>query len=202
MVRIKIDANSKTDVTDMRAKGWHILVFRGQTPDADFVTAEKKDVRFVMKITNNNDAKCVEITKYLDGYVKDVKKFYEGGCYLNGTLCISEGKEVEQTYAFFRNEKLQQIIDEFGLRRIVFPREDGDTFSKTVWTKEDKQSRSVPTPAFHTDGAYEDQGVEDETRKWLVTGASYIYEYTSGTLTIPQQYDAEKIREILTSLTD
>jgi hypothetical protein len=117
-------------------------------------------------------------------------------------LCISEGKDTDQTYAFFRNEKLQEIIDEFGLRRIVFPREDGNTFSKIVWTKEDKQSHGVPTPMFHTDGSYEDQGVENDTRKWLVSGASYIYEYVSGTLTIPQQYDTEKIREILTSLTE
>lgn len=209
MVRIKINSNAQTDVTDMRAKGWHALVFRG-TPaqsNEDFVTVEKKDIRFVARITMHEDTKCVEVLKYLDGYLKDVKQFYENGCGINGTLCISEGKSADLTYAFFRNEKLQKIIDEFGLRRIVFPRDPGDKFEKDVQIdlaryQQYTGNKHYPiAPSFHTDGTYEEIKPDDRNiKRWHVANASYILEFNTMTLTIPQKYDTDKIWEILKDL--
>jgi hypothetical protein len=205
MIRIRVNERTSTDVTDMRAKGWHVLVFRGDSADKDFLVAEKRDVRFVMKIITRDDVKYTEVTKYLDGFVKDTKLFYENDCGITGTFCISEGKDNDSTYAFFRNERLQKIIDEFELRRIVFPKDNGETFEKIVWvdTKYRQYTGEHPVaPNFHTDGTYEMFKDEDGCMKWRVSNATYVYEYQSGTLTIPQKYDTETIRHILTELTE
>lgn len=205
MIKIKISSGSQSDVTDMRAKGWHLMVFRGIASDDDFITVAKNDVRFVMRVVKHDNEKYLEIAKYLDGVFKESKQFYENGCGIRGTLCISEGKEPDLTYAFFRNEKLQDIIDEFGLRRIIFPREPGDHFEKEVQVDLDKYKQYTgehPTaPSFHTDGTYEEIPSDNRRlKKWKVSNATYIYEYNTGTLTIPQKYDTNKIWQTLEEL--
>jgi len=206
MVKIRIISSAQTDVTDLRAKGWHVLVFRGTKLDDDFITFEKKDIRFVVKIGEKDGNRVVEIFKFIDGHQKDEKQFFENGCGINGTYWISEGKTNELTYMFYRNEKLQTLIDEFGIRRVVFPKDPGEKFEKDVYLDIEKAKRYSGTlpeaPSFHTDGTYEEVGTDVKgTRKWHVTDASYIYEYNTLTLTIPQVYDTEKIRELLDELT-
>ena len=200
MVKIKIDSKKLSDVSDMRAKGWHISIFRSD--DGDFIIVEKKDVRFKLGIiTNDNGEKCVEVTKFLHGVQKDTKLFDENGVGLCGTICISEGKLDEETYAFFRNQKLQDIIEEFSLKRIVFPREAGNTFEKDVYHDYYKSRQSKDMPTFHTDGTYEQ--VESKIKgiaQWHIVNATYVYEYNSATLTIPQKYDVDKVRTILNEI--
>lgn len=207
MIKIRINSGSQSDVTDMRAKGWHIMVFRGTVADDDFVTVSKNDIRFVMRVVLHDKKKYLEIAKYVDGMFKESKQFYENGCGICGTLCISEGKELDLTYAFFRNEKLQEIIDEFGLRRIIFPREAGDHFEKEIQVDMEKYKQYTGehpvAPSFHTDGTYEEiQSDNRYLKKWKVSNATYIYEYNTGTLTIPQEYDTNKIWKILEDLMD
>ena len=126
-------------------------------------------------------------------------------CGINGTLSISEGKDSDSTYAFFRNEKLQRVIDDFNINRIIFPREGGTTFEKEVHfdtTKHSVNECNKNLPPFHTDGSYETiKSTDRNVRKWRVSGATYIFEYITRTLTIPQNYDIDKIAEILNSFT-
>lgn len=210
MIRVKINRKRQSDVNEMKAKGWHVCVYREPDLNDEFVTAEKNGIRFVMKgVTTETEEHVIEIRKYVNGFYKDSKKFFDNGCGINGTLCISEGITIENTYAFFRNEKLQDLIEEFGLRRVVFPREEGSKFSKTVYDSYETGVESihlgdVPVmPPFHTDGVYEQlPSIEPKTNKFEIHDATYVYEYNSLTLTIPWKYDVEYLRELMKSLTD
>ncbi len=202
MVRIKISSKSQSDVTEMRAKGWHVCIYRDADANEEMVTCEKKDIRFTVKPKENDvRGRFIEVRKYVMGYQKDCKMFYDAGSGINGTLCISEGKSNDDTYAFFRNEVLQNMLDEFGIRRVVFPRDPGDTFEKEVYFDKDKakinESDHPMMPPFHTDGTYEQLRTERNLMKWRVTNATYIYEYNTLTLTIPQIYDVNAIADKL-----
>ena len=207
MVRIKISSKAHSDVTEMRAKGWHVCVYRDTNADEEMITAEKKDIRFIVKPRINENGHFVEVRKYVMGYQKDCKQFYDAESGINGTLCISEGKSNDDTYAFFRNEALQNVLEDFGIRRVVFPHEAGDKFEKDVYLDTAKsrinESGLPEMPPFQTDGTYEE--VRSETRglkKWHVVDATYIYEYNSLTLTIPQVYDIKKVVDQLESILD
>ena len=207
MIRIKINAKKQSDVTEMKAKGWHVNVFRDRDNDAEFVTVEKGCIRFAMKTFTDAETKdrYVEIKKYVDGYVKDAKRFYENGYGINGTFVISEGKSPDMVYAFFRNEGIQEIIDKYGLSRIVFPKEQGDTFDKTVYCDitRNPSFKDPSMPFFHTDGTYQPVKCENKNlNAFEITGATYIYEYNTCTLTIPWKYDLNKVREIMDSFAD
>lgn len=207
MVRIKINPKRQSDVNEMKAKGWSISVYRDRENEAEFVTVEKGRIRFAMRtiIDEESKDKYVEIKKYLDGYVKDAKRFYENGYGVNGTFVISEGKTPELTYAFFRNEGIQEIIDEFGLSRIVFPKEQGQKFDKTVYCDivKNPSFKDPSMPFFHTDGTYKPTKADTKgLTAFEISGATYIYEYNTATLTIPWKYDLEKVREIMNSFTD
>jgi hypothetical protein len=93
------------------------------------------------------------------------------------------------------------MLDEFGIRRVVFPRDPGDTFEKEVYFDKDKakinESDHPMMPPFHTDGTYEQLRTERNLMKWRVTNATYIYEYNTLTLTIPQIYDVNAIADKL-----
>lgn len=205
MIKIQIPDNRHSDVSDMRAKGWHAMIFRGTETDDDFITVEKRDVRFVVRIVPANGEKCIEIAKYINGAIVDTKRFYENGCGITGTLNISEGKDNSMTYAFFRNEKLQNIIDDFGLRKVIFPKEADEKFEKDVQISIDRYrqySGNHPiAPPFHTDGTYEEIKSDDSRlKKWHISNATYIYEYTTAVLTIQQKYDTDKIRATMNEL--
>lgn len=206
MVRIKISSKSQSDVTEMRAKGWHVCIYRGADANEEMITCEKKDIRFTVKPKENERGRFIEVRKYVMGYQKDCKMFYDANSGINGTLCISEGKTNDETYAFFRNEALQNMLDEFGIRRVVFPRDPGDTFEKEVYfdtTKNKTNESDYPAmPPFHTDGTYEKLKSERGLMKWRVANATYIYEYNSATLTIPQIYDVNKVADKLEEFMD
>lgn len=207
MIRIKINPKKQSDVNEMKAKGWSVNVWRDKDNESEFVTVEKGRIRFAMRTVLDEESKdkYVEIKKYMDGYVKDSKRFYENGYGVNGTFVISEGKTPDMTYAFFRNEGIQEIIDDYGLNRIVFPKEKGDTFNKTVYcdvTKNPscKDPNGKVAPFFHTDGNYHVTKSDNKNlAAYEINSATYIYEYNTCTLTIPWKYDLEKIREILES---
>lgn len=210
MVRIKVSGKTQSDVTEMRAKGWHVCIYRDTNPEEEMITAEKKDIRFTVKPKTNEHGRCVEVRKYVMGYQKDSKTFYDVNCGINGTLCISEGKNNDDTYAFFRNEALQNLLDDFNIRRVIFPREGGTKFEKDVYLDVIKARQAgnysdakSSMPPFHTDGTYEEVGSESKgLRKWHVVDATYIYEYGTSTLTIPQEYDLNKIADNLEEIID
>lgn len=205
MVKIKVSGKGKSDVTEMKAKGWRALIFRAPAPEEEMIVVDKNDVRFVVKTVSKDNERYTEVVKYISGFKKDTKQFCDCDCGINGTLSISEGKDSDSTYAFFRNEKLQRVIDDFKINRIIFPREGGVTFEKEVHfdtTKHSINECNKNLPPFHTDGNYETiKSTDRNVRKWRVSGATYIFEYVTRTLTIPQNYDIDKIAEILNSFT-
>ena len=220
MVKIKIPKRNESDVSRMIAKGWNVSIFRGKNVFGfeDFITIEKGCVKFWAGYTrtNNMDQDIggftgIEIKKYVDGKYDESKIFYDTGDGLAGTIFITDSKIVSQTYAFFRNDSLMDIINEFSLRRIEFPKSSNSLFEKTIVEDLDKTSMNPARdckngmPPFHTDGNYEITELidtpEEHVREWLISDASYIYEYNSATLTIPQVYDVDTIRNIMNELT-
>lgn len=220
MVKIKIPKRNESDVSRMMAKGWNISIFRGKNLFGfeDFITIEKGCVKFWVGYirTNTTDQDIggftgIEIKKYVDGKYDESKIFYDTGDGLVGTIFITDSKTIGQTYAFFRNASLMEIIEEFELRRIEFPKTSECEFEKTI--KEDFKDLMATSnwspvrntmPPFHTDGTYEiiDIDEENRVRTWQVSGATYIYEYNSATLTIPQVYSIDKVRAIMDELTE
>jgi hypothetical protein len=207
MVRIKLASRSESDVTKMKAKGWVINVFRERNERDDFVIAERDviNTRFTLQLAKVPHT--VEVKKFVNGEFIDSKLFHDPGCGLSGTLCISEGKTVTTTYAFFRNEMLMELMERYGLKRIEFAKTDAAKFDKFVYENDLSmygKGEGKPTlPPFHTDGTYEETTPQQPNmRKFLVSGATYVYEYKTCTLTIPQQYDIWKLDELLKHLTD
>lgn len=208
MVKFKILDASQSDVSDLLVKGWHIMIFRGDSSYEDFLIVSKKGVKFVVKIVDKWGYNVIEITKYIDGVKKDMKQFYDHRCGLNGTYSISEGKSDDLSYMFFRNESLTKLMDEFGLKRVMFPRESCERFEKDVYLDMDKSlqyngNAYKNIPFFHTDGEYAQ--VESEvpgSAKWHISDAKYIYEYNTKTLTIPQLYNVDDVRQWLKELTE
>lgn len=220
MIKVAIPDRT-TDVSRMTAKGWVISIFRGkdQFGFEDFITIEKAGVKFWMGRSqlkygmegvpgqDHITLPAIEIKKYVDGRFDESKIFYDTGDGITGTVFITENKAISTTYAFFRNASLMEIIKKYGLRRIEFPRTQGDRFDKTI-TEDVLKSPANPSsptlPPFHTDGTYQSLGVDEETmcNTWEVYGASYVYEYQIATLTIPQIYDPQEIDKIMSSLTE
>lgn len=204
MIRIKIARKKQSDVTELIAKGWRASVFRDADDAAEMITVEKGCIKFVLK-RSATDPSLMELKKYVSGYYHDTKSFYEAGCGINGTICISEGKNSDATYAFFRNEKLQLLMDKFHLRKIIFPKEDCPKFDKDVYYDETAKYANEayfdgPNGCFITDGSSSEEPSIEGTRKWSVANASYIYELATQTLTIPWKYDTDKLMEILSKI--
>lgn len=201
MIKVKVNGQHESDVSEMNAQGWNVCVYREPRHQSmDFITAHKGEFRFVVYCTADDEGDpMICIKKYLNGVCRESKKFYNPNNSINGLLFISEGKTPETTYAFFRNEDLQSIMDEFDVRKIVFPAKDGERFTKVVY---DNDTVKASPPPFHTDGIYDiiDEGIINGLRKYEVHGASYIYEYRTSVLTIPWKYDCGKIREQLAEI--
>ena len=109
MIRIRINQKKVSDVTSMNAKGWRISIYRDANPLNEMVTVEKDAIKFMLDImhpavvqngTSAHTVNAVQIRKYVHGYFADSKIFMDTGSGINGTICISEGKCVETTYAF------------------------------------------------------------------------------------------------------
>lgn len=213
MIRIRINQKKVSDVTSMNAKGWRVSIFRESIAINEMVTVEKDAIKFVVSIMNVNRSKpedhlvhnvnAVQIRKYVHGYYTDSKIFLDTGSGINGTICISEGRSVETTYAFFRSEELQELIDDYGLKRVSFPKDiSGYLFDKIVPSPANLPETKASLPPFHTDGSYEKYKTEDGDIAWRIHGASYVYEYNTCTLTIPWEYNIIHVREFMDALTE
>jgi len=211
MIRIRINQKKVSDVTSMNAKGWRVSIYRDANPLNEMATVEKDAIKFMLSImhpavlqngTSAHTVNAVQIKKYVHGYFTDSKIFMDTGSGINGTICISEGKCVETTYAFFRSEELQKIIDDYGLKRVSFPKDiSGYSFDKIVPSPANLPETKASLPPFHTDGSYEKYKTEDGNVAWRIHGASYVYEYNTCTLTIPWEYNILRVREFMDALT-
>ena len=200
MIRIKICQKKQSDATELTAKGWHISIFRDIDETDEFVTAEKNEIKFILR-TSKEHPEQMELKKYVHGFYRDTKMFFGCGTGINGTLCISEGKTTDATYAFFRNAYLQDLMDKYQIRKIVFPKEDSKTIEKDVYF--DPKSKYANDKAcielsseipFVTDGSYESEAsITEGVQKWHIKDATFVYEYAPRTLTIPWTYDIGKL---------
>ena len=189
MIRIKINPDDKSSVINMTARGgWKVTIFRDSNDSKrDFVTVLREPVRFHLHI----EGETVVLDRYVDGKRIDTKKFYDTGSGINGTICISENPQANTIYGYFRTDELQTIIEDFELKRIEIAKEPGKTMTKTI------AGNGSTVPPFHTDGTYEEQKAPDGSQQWLVGGATWIWEYETRTLHIPQIYDHERIYDAL-----
>ena len=209
MIRIRINPKKMSDVTTMIAKGWRVSIYREPDPLNESVTVEKDAIKFMIKIIDcileesATPVTAVEIRKYVHGYLSDTRTFYDTGSHINGMIGISEGRTVETTYAFFRSEELQDIVDEFGLKKVVFPKTAHDRkLDKVVLSPHYFPENKSGIPPFHTDGKYNKHSSDTDAVNWQIWDATYVYEYNTCTLSLPWKYDPENVREIMKSLTN
>lgn len=193
MIRIKIEPASKSDVINMTARGgWKVAIYRNPAdPKKDFVTVTKEPNRFHLYLEGDT----VVLDRYLDAKRVDSKKFYDTGSGIDGTLCISENMQTNILYGYFRTDELQEIIEEFGLKKIEIAKEAGNKFSKTLPGIGD-------VPPFHTDGLYEKEESVDLTWVWHVSDATYIWDYENKILYIPQVYDHASLKKNLREIVE
>lgn len=199
--RIKIDARGVSDASEIIAHGWHVSIYRGRDRFDDFVTITKDNVRFTVAAVEENDT--IVIKKFIDGNEVDTKTFFDPGCGLVGTIGIRE-TENSTAYAFFRNEMLQRFMEEHDIRRVEFSKTSGSKFDKIIQMYENENGS---IDGFVTSGKSEEiDETVDETlggvtvHKFHVHDATFIYERSTGTLTLPWVYDLVQLRKTFSAL--
>lgn len=197
ITKIKIDSATKSDVISMTMRGgWKVHIYRNPDDEKkDFVTVTRDPHRFHMYIDDN----CIVIDRYFDGRKMDTKRFHDTGSGINGLLFISENPISNLTYAYFRTEQLQSIMDDFDIVRVEIAKEPGVTFDKTI-----EYITLNGMPHFHTDGTYELRENPDDPNRseWLIGGATYIWDYENRRLHIPQVFDHRALRQKLQEIVD
>lgn len=201
MIKFKINDPSKSDVTKMFAKKWRMTIYGKGTlkENLDIVHVEKDDVLFVIYL--DKDKHNIIVDRFIDDIFIDRKSFHDDGDGVVGTFCILEGETSRTTYAFFRTEKLQQLMDQYGIR-ISFSKESGNMINKfrihQSWDNLVYGGTVPEMPPFHTDGTFTCMKNEDRREnEWIVSGATYIYGYPQCILYLPQDYDLEHIKDVL-----
>lgn len=202
--KIKIDSREVSDACEIIAHGWRVSLYRSfKDPADDFITVIRDNIRFTFKPDNS---KSICVKKYIDGELVDSKSFFDPGCGLVGCICIREIPGATP-YAFFRNNKLLKLMDEFGVKRIEFPKTSDTRFERSVFEVCEKDAPVDPKttpPPFHTDGDYEIEGIvkfqDRYARKYNISDASYVYEYNTGIFVIPWIYNMEHLYSILAGL--
>ena len=198
-IKFKIVSKNISDVTDMTAKGWRASVFRDLALKDEFVVISKDRIKFNVSVNAEN--KQIVVDRYIDGKKIDYKRFHDTGNGINGMIFIVEDDEIEKTYAFFRTEELQDLIETYHLHKVIIAKQAGDVFELTIPATRDDHAASAdvyPTmPPFHTDGTFE---LDSENNTWHIANATYVYDYQNQVLTIPQVYDPDKLFEIMESL--
>lgn len=185
-----------SDISEEKGGCWGMDIFRSKSPKGDGVVMKRGNIKFKISLgTNEVGVDVVKLTKYIGSEEKWTKRFYDPGDGIDGQYCISEGITDNETYAFFRPWSIVMLMCQYGINRVLFPKEseyEGNyKFTRTVDNYD-----NTGVPPFHTDGQY------DKTANgWTISGASYVYEYNTGTLTIPWQYDLNKLTEDLDALT-
>ena len=116
MIKIKISCKTESDVSTYIARDWTIKMFRGYS-HGEFFVAEKDNIQFVVRETDDGR---ISLEKLVNGEPIDTKFAASDGCGIGGTLYINDHREPERCYAFFRNEKLQDLLDCFGIPKLIF----------------------------------------------------------------------------------
>ena len=173
MLKIKVSTKEKSDVTRYFARNWSIQVFRNYKTGEYFV-AERDNIQFVV---NEDDDGMVVVTKYIDGIAIDQKTVKSDNCGIGGTLYINDHRDIEKIYAFFRNERLQDLLDHYGITKLTFM---GDS--------EIPEYRTLSTNVI----------VGQKTYDWnphFIKNAKFIYDVDKTTLILPHNYDIEYIEQ-------
>lgn len=183
MIKIKISCKTESDVSTYIARDWTVKMFRGYT-HGEFFVAEKDTIQFVVRETDDGR---ISLEKLVNGEPIDTKFAASDGCGIGGTLYINDHREPERCYAFFRNEKLQDLLDCFGIPKLIFQKTSvgSDHFVMGYETHSTEDE-------IITDGTIEDNG---ETRS--VSNAGYVYDVMAGLMILPQKYDIPAIIQSL-----
>lgn len=183
MIKIKISCKTESDVSTYIARDWTIKMFRGYS-HGEFFVAEKDNIQFVVRETDDGR---ISLEKLVNGEPIDTKFAASDGCGIGGTLYINDHREPERCYAFFRNEKLQDLLDCFGIPKLIFQKTSvgSDHFVMGYETHSTEDE-------IITDGTIEDNG---DTRS--ISNAGYVYDVMAGLMILPQKYDIPAIIQSL-----
>ena len=183
MIKIKISCKTESDVSTYIARDWSVKMFRGYT-HGEFFVAEKDNIQFVVRETDDGR---ISLEKLVNGEPIDTKFAASDGCGIGGTLYINDHREPERCYAFFRNEKLQDLLDCFGIPKLIFQKTSvgSDHFVMGYETQSTEEE-------IITDGTIEDNG---DTRS--ISNAGYVYDVMAGLMILPQKYDIPAIIQSL-----
>lgn len=183
MIKIKVSTKESSDVTQYVAREWTVKVYRSYR-GGEFFTAEKGPIQFVVK----EDDDEVTVTKFVNGESADVKRSHADHCGVGGTLYINDHKDPARCYAFFRNERIQSLIDYFQIPKLLFQKDSDTTIDE--WTT------TSPASEILTDGIVTDVDI-DGIMGVLVDEAKFIYDAKTMILLIPQNYDLDYIESEL-----
>ena len=192
MVKIKISSKYQSDVTEMVAKGWGVHVYRDANPSQHFITAEKNNIRFIIRTV---DSATGEVKKYVDGECCNTKHFPTDGCGVYGTLYINESSREIDVYAFFRNENIQDLMDFYGIHKVMYVDEDAseDAFSIKLYFENDTEEQT----RYYTDGYVQHTVVKntDDSAQYAhslnISDATFVYDKDNQTLSIPRKINID-----------
>ena len=191
MTKIKVTKRMESDVTEMFANGWRVSVFRHDDFRYDFLVISKDRIRF--EIRPDKETHCIIVSRFVDGKKVDYKKFYDTGLGVTGTVCILEDT-MDNTYCFFRTEDLQQLIDTYRLKKVLFAKQAGEKFTYTMMYNPELHKNSFAP--IHTDGTMTNKMIEGKDSIEIVD-ATYVYDASQSILVIPQVYNPETIHALM-----
>lgn len=179
MIRIKLFSRLHSDVSEMKAKGWDIALYKDTTSPEGFVehcVVSRGDVRFEIK----RRGKYIEVKRFVDGDCLDTKTYAADGVEgCEGTLYINENnREATKTYCFFRNSELQCLLDSAGVEKMSF-RGEGETSFEIMSRSEDEYIR--------TDGVKEGA--------YLYKGCTYFLDKKTSDLFIMRDTDLNELAD-------
>ena len=193
MIKILLFESRLSDVTEMSVKGWKITIDRDKAHDQSFITVEKNGIKFTIDSTQSDD--WIVLKKYYCNTCVDTKKYQTDGCRnAEGILFICDSADEKKTYAFWRNQELQILLESAGIERVSFKKDADETFDMTVYDSHDQ----LGAYTFKTDGALstvietEYSTMKDMTK---VVGATYVYLMESNKLILSQHYDLEAMAQ-------
>lgn len=177
MIKIKILSYIQSDVSRMIARGWDIRVYRDRENNTgSSVTAEKGVVKFM--ITQKDDGEHIVLKKFVNETCVDTKEYRRDGTeQCEGTLFINDHSDPTKVYAFFRNDKLQNLMECVGIERLLFVRNSAEYIDEMPMKD-----------GIKTDGTIEDG---------KITNATFIFSEDTHELMTVQNYNINKMEEVL-----
>lgn len=193
MIKFRINKREESDVQTMTFKDWTVKLYRAKGRP-EWFTVTKENIQFVIRETD--DGETITIQKYVDGECVDIKSTNSQGNGIAGTLYINDHKSPARCYCFFRNETVQNMLNDLEIDQLTYY-DDGTNRDRI---SEFRLGKCPDTDAIVTDGRIEFEDDEETgTTIVYVVDCHFVYCPWNNRLIVPYYPDIDMVYEYVTS---